>query len=218
MTGMFSRAAVSQSELRVGDLKTGAVCLLRVHPGFFEDLETDRAVLHVGLELDGRLLPVARPDVAESIEAVGKHGEAVGVRRALDVVDALLDGVAESAAQIVQHPDIQRIHLRDQCLDRLGRRTGVAVNVYDGKPGFRNRMLPGNQRGLRTIVDDRGRRELGSLARAHAHERGSWRALFSWLNRYAATSAATAALPRRRSLGKRQRRSQRGDGQHERST
>src|SRR5688572_9831484 len=201
-------------ELRIGNLKAGAVRLLRVHAGLFEDLETDRAVLHVGLELSGSLLPVSRRHVPERIEAIRKHGEPIRVRRAPDVIHAPLERIAEAAAQVVQHADIQRVHLRDQAADRLRGGSGVTVNIHDRELGFRNRMLFGDERSPGPIVDNCGRGKLGRLTGADAYERGAGRALFTRLNRDAPAPAAPAALPGG-SLGRSKRRGQRGRQEHE---
>ena len=161
MTGMFSRAAASQigdsSGSLIASLVPSAFC--RVHAGLFEDFQTDGAVLHVGFELRRGLPAVARRDAAELIQPICEHREAVRVRRAVDVAHALRERVAGSAAQVVEHADVQRVHLGDERRDGAGRGTRVAVDIDDREFRSRHRMLIGDERRGRPVIDDRGRRE-----------------------------------------------------------
>src|SRR5262249_11433117 len=68
------------------------------------------------------------------------------------------------------HAQVQLVHLRDDAVDRVGARERwrMPVNVDRRKLRLRHRMLRGDERRPRTVVDDARRRKLRRLANARA--------------------------------------------------
>ena len=80
--------------------------------------DADRAGLDVGFELLGRALAPARADVAE-VDA-GEHAEAILVRAGVERRQRAGQPLARHVLGDEHHPQVQRVHHRDDAVDRFG--------------------------------------------------------------------------------------------------
>jgi len=86
------------------------------------------------------------------------------------------DGGATLASRFSRTAD-DGVHVGRRHADPQAQFAHPKLVVDDGELRARNRMLLDDQCRLRAVVDDGRRRKFGSLADAHAHERGAGRAL-----------------------------------------
>jgi hypothetical protein len=127
-----------------------------------------RAGLDIGFELRHRPRAPVGSDIVE-IDAC-EHTESILVRAGVDGAERARQPIARRVVGAHHHAQVQLVHFPDQAIDRFGagewRR--MPVNVDRRKLRPRHRMLHGDERRPRVVVDDARRRELGSLADAGA--------------------------------------------------
>ena len=154
-------------QLRMVDRQAPAALVAHAEPEVLEELQADRPGRHVLLELRGGARAEARADAAAEVE-VGEEDHAVRMRAAGDGVEAAPQQAPPSPAQVDQHLQVQRVHLRHdpRPARRRESRAVMAVHVHHGELRACHRVLVHHQRRARRVLVDRQRRPGGAPDRA----------------------------------------------------
>ena len=203
-------------ELGVVDLQARAVGLLDVQAEALGDLaDADRAGGDVGLELLHGALGPARSDAAAG-RCRRRRGSdpCAGWRRWRRA--CALRRVARLVVGADQHPDVERVHGRDDAGDPLGGRqvARVAMDVDHRVLRLRHRVLLGDERRRRPVVDDARRRLRRRLAVARPDFGHAGGALAVGVGRRAAATGALAGEQRSARGNRKEQRDHQGSLRH----
>ena len=151
----FACLVPERRQARVVDRDTVAAGVPVGHAEALEDLEAGGAVAHIRFQLRGR--PLAPAGLAHAPEhRVGEEDEAPRVAPG-HLLEPRRELVATAPRQVDHDRHVQLVHLGDQAVHVGGGHAGgalVAVDVDEGEPGPRDRVLGDDQGAARLVLLD----------------------------------------------------------------